>query len=425
MNAPHRLHRVRPLDRAAGAGIDRRRFLTGGAATVAAITVLGRGVEAAAGDAAPTAADRPPSTGRLVVLFLRGGMDGLSAVVPLLDSTAYRAARPGIAVPDTAALDLDGRFGLHPGLAPLHELHRSGELAVLHAVGNGTDSRSHFAAQAEMELGGVVGAAEGWLTRLLGATRSPIDAPIRAVALSSTTPTSLLGSHSSVATAALAGFGLGGTAGLLAGEAPATALRMLYQGGGDELVAGRALAAVDQLAVLSEGTPAGDGGLDAKLADAAALLRADVGVEVVTVDSGGWDLHNELGTATEGAMRSLLDDLGAALHTFWTALDGGPGAPVDVVVVSEFGRRVAENGSGGVDHGSANALFVLGRSLAGGGRVLADWPGLAADQLDRGDLRATIDHRSVLAELSTRFGVTDVAAAGLFPGFAPQPVGLA
>ena len=132
----------------------------------------------------PVALAQAATSKRFVFVILRGALDGLAAVPPYADPD-YRPVRGSLALAPSGQsdglLDLDGRFGLHPGLAPLHELHRSGELAVLHAVGNGTDSRSHFAAQAEMELGGVAGAAEGWLTRLLGATRSPIDAPIRAL----------------------------------------------------------------------------------------------------------------------------------------------------------------------------------------------------------------------------------------------------
>lgn len=409
---------------------DRRRFLAGSAATAAAIAALGRGLDAGAAPSTPDPA-QPVSTGRLLVVFLRGGMDGLSAVVPLLDGAAYRSARPTIAVPEQDALDLDGRFALHPGLAPLRELHQAGELAVVHAVGNGTDSRSHFSAQAEVELGGVV-TGQGWLTRLLAATGSPVDAAVRAIALSGLTPLSLLACDASVSTPRLAGFGLGGSGGLLAGDRSAAALAALYADDGP--TGGRALDAVAQLApvtgaaaptaVAAGGGPNGGATLAEQLADAAALFRADVGIEVVTVDAGGWDLHNDLGAAGQGPMRSLLDELGTALHGFWTAVQDHTGAPVSVVVLSEFGRRVTENGSGGVDHGSANALLVLGRGLKTGGSVVADWPGLAADQLDDGDLRATVDYRSVLAELSGpgRFGAADPAA--LFPGFTPTPIGL-
>ncbi len=416
----------------------------GGAMLTAALPTAGRTLWYAplfgadvAGAAEPggTPSNRPVSTGRVVVIFLRGGMDGLSSVVPLLDEAAYRAARPTIAVGAAEAMTLDTRFGLHPGLGALHPLFQAKELAIIHAVGNGTESRSHFAAQAQMELGGVSGAgASGWLARHLAATRSPHDAAVRAVALSTLLPVSLRGCPECVATPAIAGFGLGGGAAVLHGRD--AVLRTLYDASGPAgEEGGRALDAVAQLASLAAERPAasaGTGGgpnagvsLADQLADAARLFGAGLGIEAITVDAGGWDLHNDLGTAGSGAMRNLLDGLGSALAQFWTSLDAaGAAADTTVVVHSEFGRRVAENGSGGVDHGSANALLVAGRGLAGGGRVLGEWPGLAADDLDRGDLRGTTDYRSILAELATkRLGCPDAGA--LFPGFAAEPVGVA
>lgn len=430
-------------------GLSRRAFVGGAAAGTLAVVqpnpltrwVAALGSAATPAGAAAGAGDLPVSTGRLLQVFLRGGMDGLSAVVPLLDGAAYRAARPSIAVAESATLALDGRFGLHPGLAPLHELYWQGELAVVHAVGNGTDTRSHFSAQAQVELGGVgLARGAGWISRLLAGTRSPQDAVVRAVALSAVTPLSLLGQSGAVATASLDSFGLGGQSKLLAvhGDALAALYAPTIPSG---IEGGKALAAVSALAGLAgggasatgagAGTSAGAGAaelgatsLAAQLADAATLFTADLGVEVVTVDAGGWDLHNELGGADAGAMRSLLDELAGALATFWDRLHGAGVGDVTVVVVSEFGRRVAENGSGGVDHGRANALFVLGAGLAGGGHTIAEWPGLGADALDQGDLRSTVDYRSILAEIAARrFGHPDPAA--LFPGATLAPVGVA
>ncbi len=426
--------------------LTRRRFL---AATLAGAAVPGVGLPwiatvpagAASATTATAAAARsgglPLPSGRLVVVFLRGGMDGLSAVVPAGEA-AYHDARPTVHVPAEQVLPLDGRFGLHPAMGAMAELYRERSLAVVHAVGNATESRSHFEAQAHVELGGATGVQDGWLARLLGATRSPSDATIRAVAISALSPISLRGCTGCLATPSLAGFGLGGTSGLLAGHVDA--LGALYAsapaalGIGD--AADAALAGLARLGSLRSSSstgsavgvdeaeePGGTGPFAAALGDALTLLHADVGVEVVTIDTGGWDTHNAMGTASEGTMRSLLAGLSDGLAGFWAGVRRAGLADVTVVVLSEFGRRVAENGSGGLDHGSANAMFVLGEGLAGGGTVIADWPGLGPDALVRGDLRGTIDYRDVLAEVATgRFGVPDAATA--FPGLAPTPVGV-
>jgi uncharacterized protein (DUF1501 family) len=349
---------------------------------------------------------------KLLVVFLRGGMDGLSAVPPLGDAD-YAAARPTIGVPDSSALALDDRFGLHPALAPLHELFSDGSLAVVHAVGNGTESRSHFQAQAEVEMGPTM-QDDGWITRLLAAmpARSAEATSVRAVALSTVAPASVRACTICVTTPSVVGFGLRGA---LAGQDDA--VRALYPD--DHRLASAAHRGLDAVRVLStiavepQSTP---------WIEAAAILSADVGVDVVSVDAGGWDTHREMGaaTATDGQMHTLLAGLGSGLTSFWNA---AAGIDATAVVLTEFGRRVAENGSGGTDHGSAQAMFVLGRGLAGGGSVIADWPGLAPDALVRGDLAATVDYRSVLDEIVTRR--LGVAAGAVFPGFAATSVGVA
>jgi uncharacterized protein (DUF1501 family) len=154
------------------------------------------------------------------------------------------------------------------------------------------------------------------------------------------------------------------------------------------------------------------------LRSTAALIRADVGVEAVHIDVGGWDTHNAQGPATGGmanTMRSLADAI-AAFHA--DMVGSSRIGRLTLVVMSEFGRRAQENGSQGTDHGHGNVMFVLGGS-ATGGRVLTQWPGLTAPQLYQGqDLQVTIDYRDILAEIvSRRLGNSQLDV--VFPGYTP------
>lgn len=352
--------------------------------------------------------------GQLIVVFLRGGMDGLSAVLPPSDPD-YHDNRPQIGVPEAAAIPLDATFGLHPALAPLHGLFQDGRLAFVHACGNPAGSRSHFDAQDLMEQGGASRRADGsgWLARHAQTTGG--DALFRSVAISANVPGSLRGSGA-LAIPKLASFGLGGVSGLTATWD--TGLRLAYSG--DTAIDGAgtdtldAIAAVDAIGGTSpQATP---------FDDAVSLLGAGLGVEAVTIDMGGWDTHDSMGTHAEGTMADLLGGLAGALAGLQSSLDARGMGNVTTVVMSEFGRRVQQNGSGGLDHGFADVMMAMGGRVRGG-RVIADWPGLAADQLDRGDLRVTTDYRDVLWEL-LRDVVGNPNPGAVFDGHTHTPVGL-
>ncbi len=354
-----------------------------------------------------------PGAGQLVVVFLRGGLDGLSAVMPPNDP-AYHAARPGIGVPEAAALPLDATFGMHPALAPLHALFTEGRLAVVHACGNVAGSRSHFDAQDLVEQAVVTRRADarGWVARHLAATGD--DGLFSAVAISGNVPGSLRGS-SALSIPQLATFGLGGRSGVTASWEDS--LRAAYAGDTPlDALGTDALDALDAVAGISASPGA------SPFDEAVALLGAGLGVRVVTIDTGGWDTHNSMGTPSGGAMTDLLSGLASGLADLQAALDDRGMSAVTTVVMSEFGRRVQENGSGGLDHGAAGPVLVMGGPVRGG-RVLGPWPGLTADQLDRGDLRITTDHRDVLWELLT--GVLgNPAPATVLDGHVHTPVGL-
>ena len=371
---------------------------------------------------APTGAQlRASSTGAvLVLLSLRGAADGLSLVVPHADPVYY-AARPRLAIPHTSLLVPDAMFGLHPALAPLVPLWTAGRLAAVHATGMAAPNRSHFAAMEAIE-DAAPGSTErnGWLNRLLGDL--PGSSPLQGTAMGNHIPASLFGSQPAfvigdVDNAEVAGL-----------DEDGRRLRALEHAWAGNARMGRAVRdaiagsqAFGPASALEAGEPAGtpypESGLGRTLSDVSRVVRAGIGADVITVDQGDWDMHTDLGTVEWGEMQRNAGDLAASVAAFFADL--GPHADrVTLVTLSEFGRRVKENDDYGTDHGYGNVMFVAGAGVRGGyhGR----WPGLA--NTDDADLLVTTDYRSVLSEVVTRrFGVS---TAQVFPGFAPQPVGV-
>jgi uncharacterized protein (DUF1501 family) len=392
--------------------VSRRRLL----GTCAAV---GAGVAASAVSTKLAYAADPGYTGdTLVLLSLRGGFDGLSAIVPIGDPGYYRA-RPSIGVPKSQVIAGDGMFGLHPAMAPVLGLWKSGKLAAVHAAGQSDPTRSHFAAMEAMENAAPgTSIRSGWLDRMLG--RSGSHTPLAGVSLGHAMPARVLGSG--VAMASIDSFELAG-----ASKKPiAAALRAMYADAPAVLAApaqaaDRALAATARLPAGVKGTyPATD--LGAALRDVARLIKARAGLVTAAVDCGDWDMHEGLGTAVKGQrMFDNLTDLSLALAAFAADL-GDAMKNVTLVTVSEFGRRVGENASHGADHGHGNAMLVLGGGVRGG-KVYAKWPTLAPGALVDGDLAATSDYRSVIGEiLQKRCGLGPLS--GVFPSVTPSSFGL-
>ncbi len=362
----------------------------------------------------------------LLCVFLRGGIDGLSVVVPHGDR-AYYDARPSLAIHapgkgDDAAIDLDGHFGLHPRLSPLAAAWKSGELAAVHAVGSPDSTRSHFEAQDNMETA-VLGhrAKDGWLGRALEA-RPGSSTPLGTVALSGRAPLALRGYPAALSTPELARFRLRAPPRLTSRLEQGFA--RLYDPGRNEIErAGRdALRVSARLRALSLDDYQPDGGAKytnptRPLAEIAQLVKADVGLQVAWIDAGGWDTHQ----AQAPRLSRLLDALGSGLAAFRTDL-GSRMENVVVVVMSEFGRTVRENGTGGTDHGHGTAMLLLGGPVAGG-KVHGRWPGLAeSERYEQRDLAVTTDFRDVLGELvDKRLGVSPERALG---GYAPKRIGV-
>jgi uncharacterized protein (DUF1501 family) len=362
----------------------------------------------------------------LVVLSLRGGFDGLAAVAPVGDPE-WTKLRPNIGTPERAVKRVDDVFGLHPAMSPLFGAWTEGELAVVHAVGQPSDSRSHAVATAELERAAAASVRTGWVDRvqdvakggLLGATQLGNPA----------LPAAMTGPRAELSVGRLANQQLAVKEEVVPLAAWQRAFDELNVNARPQIArptewALDGVAALRPLATQTTGSagsvPYPEGQLGETLADLARLVRARSGVNVATVDVDGWDLHADAGRFDGGRMRDRLRELSQGMAAFRDDL-GADFGRVTVVTLSEFGRRAAENGSGGTDHGHGNAVLVFGGAVRGG-RVYGRWPGLAADRLADGDLAATTDYRSILAEvLGSRLGVS---ASSVFPGFKPASLGV-
>lgn len=388
----------------------------------------------------------------LVVLFLRGGQDGLNLVVPSagFDRGRYEALRPTLRLPaaTVAAHPLgslpgpDGavQLGFHPAAAPLHELFVDGHLSVVVAAGMAANERSHFDSMAWMELGtpGINNTASGWITRhLASAANLPPSMLMPSVSVGGLQALSQLGSYETVNLGSVDDFTLS-TGPWSAREAQRVALRNMYEGDTSWLhQAGlQALDAVDIVELYAGGgyTPRpgavypetwfGD-----NLKTIAQFAKLGLGLRVATLDLGGWDHHeNEAvpGAPTQGVYADLVDELARGLKAFWEDLDdplaGHPAQRLTLIVMSEFGRRAAENSDIGTDHGHGNNLLVLSGHATGG--LHGSWPGLREELLNEGDLEVTTDFRRVLSEVLVR-RLGNPRLDQIFPGYTGyQPLGV-
>jgi uncharacterized protein (DUF1501 family) len=411
--------------------LSRRRFVSGAAAAAAAAAFPAWLPRVVLAESAQSARDV------IVSVFLRGGADGLSMCVPFFEGNSYYGARPTIAIaaPDSTAAErltaLDDRFGFPPAMAALLPAYRSGQLLVTHATGVTVANRSHFDMQRFVEVGKANDPAllTGWLGRHL-ASVPPLRtaAPLRALGLSAGLPQTLYGAPRALPIADPTTFGVAGRA--ASRDERAAWLERDYTATVDPLRSA-ALDVSNTLRLLRTIDVAGyrpanaaaypNSAFGRSLRSAAALIKADVGIEAVQVDVGGWDTHqNQAPNVATGSMYRTMADFAGAIGAFWAdVLQGGTAHGVTLVAVSEFGRNVRENGNAGTDHGRAGAMFVLGQQVAGGRVLTVDWPGLAREQLESGqDLRVTLDHRDVLAEIvAKRLGNPNVAA--VFPDYRP------
>ncbi|MEZ4614467.1 MAG: DUF1501 domain-containing protein [Caldilineaceae bacterium] len=408
--------------------ISRRGFLVGCSAAIAAM---------AGGRLGYVAFGSPlqePTQEILIVVFLRGGMDGLSAVMPIAgnDRGYYENNRADIAVPTTgnnAALRLTDFFGLHPAGAPLHGLYQDKKLAIVHATGLISDTRSHFDAMKYMELGtpGSKSATNGWLTRHL--QTSPAtgnNAIMPALSVGNLSPTSLAGSTEAIGMSSASGFEFGGNSRYNTNQRQM--VRKMYDGASWLHEAG--LQTLDAVDVVEFGNPGNytpenganypNNSFGRNLQTVAQMIKLQLGLKVATVDLGGWDTHDSQGNSGTGYFSNQFGTLAGGLAAFMTDLSNSSGTDhtkrVTVVVMSEFGRTFKQNASRGTDHGHGNVMLVLGGNV-NGGKVYGAWPGLHTEQLyDRRDLDITTDYRQILSEiLIRRMGNPNLGA--IFPGY--------
>jgi len=396
--------------------MNRRFFLHRGALAVAGTTAmpnfLVRSILAQASAGAPGQ--------RLVVIFQRGAADGLNVVVPYREKNYYKM-RPSIAIPQNQVLDLDGFFGLHPSLAAFQPLYQQGHLAIVHACGSPDMSRSHFDAQDYMESGtpGVKNTEDGWLNRALQAQDAYAAAcncglhnqehtAFRALALGAEVPRTLEGKIPAIAISNVNNFTVAGR-----GAAPspaASAFEAMYADSGDRIFHAAGDETFEALKMLKAANPAQytpavganypNTEFGNNMRQIAQLLKANLGVEAAFTDVTGWDTHQNQG-GVNGQLANRLGDFSSSIAAFWRDM-GDDAGNVTLVTMSEFGRTARENGTGGTDHGHANAMFVLGGQVKGG-KVYGKWPGLDDDQLNQGrDLALTTDYRQVLGEVVTR-----------------------
>jgi uncharacterized protein (DUF1501 family) len=382
-----------------------------------------------------------PDGNVLVCIFLRGGADTLSMVVPAGDDRYY-AKRPTLSVPhpskggNDAAIRLDDFYALHPKMRPLLPAWSEGRLGIVQAVGSDNPTGSHFEAQDQIEHGEAYrkSAGGGWLGRHLR-TRAIAGAgagasPLSAVAIGATIPEALRGAGAASAFRSVEEIRTPGSqidpavVSKALGAMYATEVGILGQHGKETLDLLRRVESLRSKPYQPvPGADYPDEPFARGLREIARLVKADVGLEVACIDLDGWDTHFFQGSSG-GQIAGLIDRLARGVATFDADLLRHRDR-VTLVIMTEFGRRLYENGSAGTDHGRGFAMMALGQKIHGG-KVHGDWPGLEAEgnnYIGPGGLEVRIDYRSVLAEvLSGAIGNPDTAS--VFPDFTPQRVGI-
>lgn len=370
----------------------------------------------------------------LMTVFLRGGADGMTMCAPYGDPN-YAAIRPTIAIPvpqgANGVQNLDGFFCLPPAMTPLYEAYQNGHLAIVHAVGSPNWTRSHFDAMRWMETSSREAiAVTGWVGRHLSTTAPMVQgASLRGLSLGYGIARTLAGGDRALPIPDPSNFGYYEASPLH--SQILSAIGTAYAGAPDptrltQRDTFQTIAALD--AINFEGySPLGgavypDTEFGRGMKASAALIKAQIGLESIHLDLGGWDTHQSQGPLN-GDMAILMDDLARTVAAFYKDMNASNNLRFTLVVMSEFGRNAIENASQGTDHGTANAMWLLGGGVRGG-RVVRNWPGLSQGQLfEEQDLQSTVDYRNVLAEVAVK-RLRTANVANLFPGFNYQPLGL-
>ncbi|EDM37377.1 hypothetical protein PBAL39_09546 [Pedobacter sp. BAL39] len=353
----------------------------------------------------------------LVCIFQRGAMDGLMAVTPFTDQY-LKEARPNLfmsaakGTKEKPLIDLDGRFGLHPSMAAFERVFREGQLAIVHGLGSPNQTRSHFDAQDYMESGTPFqkNTESGWLNRAVGLLGHDGATPFQGVSLTSSLPRSFYGDEAAVAISNLQDFNIRMRGNANAANVAAKSFEDLYDQTSSDLLKGAGRESFEAIKMLQktdvknykpvDGAVYPKSTLGNSLKQIAQLIKMNVGMEVAFAESGGWDTHFNQGRDT-GIFARNVNDLSESIMAFWTDM-GTLQDDVTVMTMTEFGRTVKENGTGGTDHGRASCNFILSRG-ATGGKVHGQVQPLAVDNLEDGrDLAVTTDFRAVFSEVADR-----------------------
>ncbi|MBS1626477.1 MAG: DUF1501 domain-containing protein [Bacteroidetes bacterium] len=348
----------------------------------------------------------------MVCIFQRGAMDGLMAVSPYADPN-LKILRPSLYMSPSAnegrMFDLDGKFGLHPGLAAFEPLYRQGRLAIVHGVGSPNNTRSHFDAQDYMEAGTPFnkGTSSGWLNRAVGLLGHE-GTPFRAVSLTSALPRSFYGDNEALAINNLQDFAIQMRGNPMAANIASKSFEQLYDDTSSQLLNKTGKESFDAMKMLNSndiknyqpanGAVYPNSALGNSLKQIATLIKMNIGLEVAFAEVGGWDTHFNQGTAN-GSLARNLKDFSDSIAAFWKDMDAHQD-DVTLMTMTEFGRTAHQNGTGGTDHGRASCLFVLGNDVAGG-KVYNNIKSLAIQDLEDGrDLPVTTDFRSVFSAVA-------------------------
>ncbi|QKJ25659.1 DUF1501 domain-containing protein [Aquiluna borgnonia] len=364
------------------------------------------------------------AAGLVITVTMRGGMDGLMAV-PLLGSSLLSSYRPQTSLNDSEQHSLDGTFGLHKNLGGFKELFDAKELAVIHAVGTPLGTRSHFDDQRAVEFAAYESGPtqEGWQTRFLKAAGH--TEILSGFSGSRILPTAFSGSHQSVAFQAVSDIQL--TAVGRSKQEYVNLLEKLHEGRRSvwSSSARTSIEASTRLSNLSEQSSVSypNDAFSARLKLLAALLRSGTPIKTANIEfQGDLDVHDDAGIR-DGVMADNFKRLNDGIMAFRKDI-GDFWSRTALVTVTEFGRRLSENASAGLDHGWASAMFVMGGNVRGG-QVIAKWPGIESSDLVNGDLRVTTDYRDVLASvLRGAGGMSTEGLRAVFPNFSASALNL-
>jgi len=374
----------------------------------------------------------------LICIFQRGAMDGLMAV-PAFTDPYLQAARPTLfmsaakSAATNPVIDLDGRFGLHPGMKAFEPLFREKKLAIVHGIGSPNNSRSHFDAQDYMESGTPFdkGTNTGWLNRASGLMGHEAT-PFRAVSLTNSMPRSFYGDHAAIAVSNLRDFAIQMRGNKMASNITARSFEDLYDQASSDLLKStgkETFSAVKMLDKLdTQGYTPSNGAvypispLGNALKQIAQLIKIDVGLEIGFAESGGWDTHFGQGTDQGQFARNAMD-ISNSIAAFWKDLGATLQDDVTIMTMTEFGRTVKQNGSGGTDHGRGSCNFILGNNVQGG-MVHGLVKPLSIENLeDARDLPVTTDFRAVFSEVADQ-QLSLHNNEILFPGWTGKKIGV-